>query len=75
MSFSWLLDLRQRLMVGWFGIRGIGSLFYLFYALSHGLGGTLSAQCLNITLSVVALSIVVHGLSTQPMLNYYGRRG
>jgi len=75
MPWGSLLDLRQRLMVGWFGIRGIGSLFYLFYALSHGLGGTLSAQCLNITLSVVALSIVVHGLSTQPMLNYYGRRG
>lgn len=27
----------QRLMMGWFGIRGIGSLYYLSYALTHGL--------------------------------------
>ena len=26
----------QRLLMGWFGIRGIGSLYYLGYALSHG---------------------------------------
>ena len=28
----------QRGLIGWFGIRGIGSLYYLTYAMNHGLG-------------------------------------
>jgi NhaP-type Na+/H+ or K+/H+ antiporter len=68
------IDLRQRSLMGWFGIRGIGSIFYLFYALNHGLIGTSSAVAVDLTVSVIALSIVVHGLSTQPMLAWYERR-
>ena len=30
----------QRWLMGWFGIRGIGSLYYLSYALSHGVSGS-----------------------------------
>ena len=70
-----LLNYRQRGLVGWFGIRGIGSIYYLFYALNHGLSGTTGAVAVNLTLSVIALSIVAHGLSTQPMLAWYERRG
>jgi len=69
-----LIDHQQRGLMGWFGIRGIGSIYYLFYALNHGLIGTSSAVAVNLTLSVIALSIVVHGLSTQPMLAWYERR-
>lgn len=70
-----LLNYRQRGLVGWFGIRGIGSIYYLFYALNHGLSDTTGAVAVNLTLSVIALSIVAHGLSTQPMLAWYERRG
>jgi len=66
-----LLDLRQRGMLGWFGIRGIGSLYYLFYSVNHGLSAIDAAAITNLTLSVVALSIVVHGLSVQPLLSRY----
>ncbi|QLL10617.1 cation:proton antiporter [Pseudomonas chlororaphis] len=66
-----LLDGRQRLLLGWFGIRGIGSLYYLFYALNHDLDPALADASANLTLSVVALSILAHGLSTQPMLARY----
>jgi NhaP-type Na+/H+ or K+/H+ antiporter len=59
----------QRLLMGWFGIRGIGSLYYLSYALNHGLRGS-SADLVGITLSVVALSVAIHGLSS-PLLAYY----
>ncbi|MDB5997294.1 MAG: Sodium/hydrogen exchanger [Pseudomonas sp.] len=69
-----LLDRRQRLLIGWFGIRGIGSLYYLFYALNHGLAPSVAALCTDLTLSVVALSILVHGISTQPMLAWYEQR-
>ncbi|KQN48644.1 sodium:proton antiporter [Pseudomonas sp. Leaf48] len=69
-----LLDVRQRLLIGWFGIRGIGSLYYLFYAVNHGLDPSVAALCTNLTLSVVALSILVHGISTQPILARYEQR-
>ncbi|WP_323160399.1 cation:proton antiporter [Pseudomonas fluorescens] len=71
MPWGSLLMWRQRMLIGWFGIRGIGSLFYLFYALNHGLGNTVGAQCTDLTLSVVALSILLHGISTQPLLARY----
>ncbi|MGE8386561.1 MAG: cation:proton antiporter [Pseudomonas sp.] len=75
LPFGGLLDLRQRGMLGWFGIRGIGSLYYLFYALNHQLPPDVAASSTNLTLSVVALSIAVHGLSVQPILARYQQRG
>jgi len=74
MPWGGLLEGRQRLLIGWFGIRGIGSLYYLFYALNHGLDQSVATLCANLTLSVVALSILVHGVSTQPILARYERR-
>ncbi|MHC8344139.1 cation:proton antiporter [Pseudomonas sp. RT6P73] len=74
MPWGRLLDWRQRLLIGWFGIRGIGSLYYLFYALNHGLGQSVATLCTDLTLSVVALSILIHGISTQPTLARYERR-
>ncbi len=65
-------DLTQRWLMGWFGIRGIGSLYYLSYALTHGLS-TQAAEIVGITLSVVALSIILHGLSN-PLLEIYEKR-
>ncbi|MFW9087796.1 cation:proton antiporter [Pseudomonas sp. P2758] len=74
MPWGTLLAGRQRLLIGWFGIRGIGSLFYLFYALNHGLSDSLATLCTDLTLSVVALSILLHGISTQPILARYEQR-
>jgi NhaP-type Na+/H+ and K+/H+ antiporter len=28
---------RERALIGWFGIRGIGSVYYLMFAVTHGL--------------------------------------
>lgn len=69
-----LLDSSQRSLIGWFGIRGIGSFYYLFYVLNHDLSESVASLCTDLTLSVVALSILVHGLSTQPMLAWYEKR-
>ncbi|MGY2188960.1 potassium/proton antiporter [compost metagenome] len=68
-----LLSGPQRLLIGWFGIRGIGSFYYLFYALNHDMPPAVASVCTDITLSVVALSILLHGISTQPMLARYER--
>lgn len=68
------LNGKQRWLLGWFGIRGIGSLYYLAYVLNHGLQGEAAEQAVSLTLSVVALSICLHGISTQPLLDWYERR-
>ncbi len=63
----------QRWLIGWFGIRGVGSLYYLMYATNHGLPPYLVAPLTALTLSVVVTSIVVHGLSVTPMMAAYER--
>jgi len=64
---------RQRWLIGWFGIRGIGSLYYLMYAINHGLPEQLAAQLTALTLSVVVTSIFVHGVSVTPLMAAYER--
>ncbi len=68
------VDRHQRALLGWFGIRGIGSLYYLCFALAHGLPASIQQTCVSLTLTVVALSILLHGISTQPLLDHYERR-
>jgi NhaP-type Na+/H+ or K+/H+ antiporter len=67
----------MRGMIGWFGVRGIGSLYYLMYAITHGLPERLALELIHLTLIVVTLSILVHGISVKPlMLRYWkGRNG
>lgn len=64
----------QRLLIAWFGIRGIGSIYYLMFALNHGLSGPPADQVINITLSAVAASIILHGISVTPLMSLYTRR-
>ncbi|MDO9195769.1 sodium:proton antiporter [Rhodoferax sp.] len=66
---------RIRGMTGWFGVRGIGSLYYLMYAIQHGLPETLALQMIQLTLIVVTLSILLHGVSVKPMMGRFWRRG
>ena len=64
----------QRMLISWFGIRGIGSIYYLMYAINHGLPRTLAEEITALTLTMVAVSIVVHGISVTPLMKLYGRR-
>jgi NhaP-type Na+/H+ or K+/H+ antiporter len=61
----------QRWMIGWFGVRGVGSLYYLSYSLHHGLVGADATLSMDITISVITLSIVAHGITAQPLLQRY----
>jgi NhaP-type Na+/H+ or K+/H+ antiporter len=61
-------------MTAWFGIRGIGSLYYLMYAIQHGLPEEQGLELIHFTLIVVALSIVVHGFSATPLMKSRRRR-
>jgi NhaP-type Na+/H+ or K+/H+ antiporter len=64
----------QRLLMGWFGIRGIGSIYYLTYAFSHGLTGDARGALASLVLPVLACSVILHGASAQPVLSRYERR-
>ena len=64
----------QQAMIAWFGIRGIGSIYYLMYAIEHGLPRPLAEQLVAITLAVVTLSILLHGISVRPIMHLYWRR-
>jgi len=63
----------QRWLIGWFGIRGVGSLYYLMFAVNHGLPESLADPLITLTLSVVVVSIVVHGISVTPLMAVYER--
>ncbi|AUN95066.1 cation:proton antiporter [Pseudazoarcus pumilus] len=65
--------MRMRLMVGWFGVRGIGSMYYLMYAINQGLPQEMSLQLIHLTLVVVTLSIVLHGISAKPLIRRFWR--
>ncbi len=64
----------QRLLISWFGIRGIGSIYYLMYAINHGLTRPLADQIMAITLTAVTVSVVLHGISVTPLMELYARR-
>jgi NhaP-type Na+/H+ or K+/H+ antiporter len=68
-----LSPLRRRL-VAWFGIRGVGSLFYLVFAIEHGLEAPLAYELVGACVIAVALSIVTHGVSATPLMNWYQKR-
>ena len=68
------LPMRIKLIIGWFGVRGIGSLYYLMYAMNHGLPAALSRELIQITVVVVALSIIVHGTSVKPLMDRFGKK-
>ncbi len=63
----------QRWLISWFGIRGIGSLYYLAYAITHGLPRPLAERLTALTLTVIAVSVVLHGTSVTPLMNWYGK--
>ena len=60
--------------MGWFGIRGIGSLYYLTYALNHADLGAERLPLLRRARGRVAGSVLVHGATAQPLLSRYERR-
>jgi NhaP-type Na+/H+ or K+/H+ antiporter len=64
-------------LLSWFGIRGIGSIYYLMYAIGLGIAPDVSRQLISVTLWVIAVSIVIHGVSVTPLMSWYQakRRG
>ncbi len=64
----------QRGLVSWFGIRGIGSVYYLMFAETHGLYDGFAENLLGLVLTAITASIVLHGVSVTPLMAWYRRR-
>ena len=72
----WTKRLTRKQLVGvaWFGLRGIGSIYYLMYAIEHGLPPELARSLTALTFGVVAASVVIHGISVLPVLRFLQSR-
>jgi sodium/hydrogen antiporter len=57
-------------LTAWFGIRGIGSVYYLAFVIVHGL--SVDAEAISsLVLWTIAASIIVHGISVTPLMARY----
>jgi len=64
-----------RRFLAWFGIRGIGSVYYAVYFAGFELRDEIATNLLSVVFTVVAASIVLHGVSATPLMELYrGRR-
>jgi NhaP-type Na+/H+ or K+/H+ antiporter len=61
-------------LMAWFGIRGAGSIYYLMFAITHGIDGPVAERLAGIVLATVVTSIVLHGISVTPLMAWYERR-
>jgi NhaP-type Na+/H+ or K+/H+ antiporter len=58
----------DRVFIGWFGIRGIGSLYYVAVALGLGILSADEARTLFWTVAAcIVVSVVVHGVTATPL--------
>lgn len=69
--FGSRLPIDSRLLLGWFGIRGLGSLYYLTYAFGKGLDSVVVEQIAWITFITIVISMILHGISATPLMNWY----
>ncbi|MBU1346089.1 MAG: cation:proton antiporter [Alphaproteobacteria bacterium] len=65
---------RDRIMLAYLGIRGLGSVYYLAYGINHGTFGD-SERLWAITGFIVLVSIVVHGVTSTPLMALIERLG
>ncbi len=66
------MDPRERLVTAFFGVRGVGSLFYLAYAAGHT--GFVDVRWMWSTVAfTIGLSVLVHGVLAKPAMGWLER--
>lgn len=63
----------EKLIIGFFGIRGIGSLFYLSFALNE-IPFDSEDELWSLVTFCIAMSILIHGLTVSPAIRYLKRK-
>ena len=64
---------RERLLLAFLGIRGVGSVYYLAYGINHGDFGD-SERLWAVVGFIILVSILVHGVTATPLLDRLTRR-
>ncbi|WP_414631347.1 cation:proton antiporter [Brevundimonas sp. UBA2416] len=64
---------RERLLLAFLGIRGVGSVYYLAYGINHGEFGD-SERIWAVVGFIILVSILVHGVTATPLLDRLTRR-
>lgn len=64
----------RRVLMGWLGVRGIGTINYLSYALTHDADGADAQVLTALAITTVAMSVVMHGATAQPLMHWRERR-
>jgi NhaP-type Na+/H+ or K+/H+ antiporter len=64
---------RERLLLAFLGIRGVGSVYYIAYALNHGDFGD-SERLWAVVGFIILVSILLHGVTATPLLDRLARR-
>ena len=65
--------MRERLLLAFLGIRGVGSVYYVAWGINHGDFGD-SERLWAVVGFIILLSIVVHGVTATPLLERLARR-
>jgi sodium/hydrogen antiporter len=65
-------DRRERWVIAFFGVRGIGSIFYIAYALQHATFPEQDRLWATVAF-VVAASVVLHGVMATPVMHRFDR--
>ena len=64
-----------RLLMGWFGPRGLASVVFVLMAVDTlAEGNTDSSLLAAVVTWTILLSVLAHGLSAHPLVNWYARR-
>ncbi len=63
-----------RRLTAWFGIRGIGSVYYLAFAITHGVPEDIARRLVTLVLTTIAVSTLVHGVSVTTLMRRYEGR-
>lgn len=64
---------RERRVIAFFGVRGIGSLFYLAYALGQADFGVATRSLWAVVAFTILASVCLHGLTSTPVLAWLDR--
>ncbi|WP_277184554.1 sodium:proton antiporter [Caballeronia sp. BR00000012568055] len=62
----------QRRLMSWFGIRGVGSFYYLLYALEHAPHDA-AEPLVPLVIATITASVIIHGITATPLMKRYQR--
>ncbi len=79
LATTWFCDLSgaQRGLTAWFGIRGIGTIYYLSHAFTLGVADAApetAARLADCALVTIAASVLLHGFTVTPLMTRYAAR-